>query len=261
MDFTSNFAALAPQAATRLGQEMDRNGFAVLPDFLSAAQLRQAQDQVLGEVDRRPSEFFALHGIESMDGTVLGGLGASSAFRQLLADLYRTAAGKPADDEERIFPVIRCLQGQSGRRESHFYHFDGSVVTALVPLFIPEGDSDCGHLISFANIRPVRRSVLANVVEKAVLHNRLSQKLTAFAVQRQLLKPMTIKLVPGNVYLFWGYCSLHANDWCAPHRLRATALYHFGDPHRDSALGRLLLGSDKRRAKLDYNGLRRAAPR
>jgi hypothetical protein len=79
---------------------------------------------------------------------------------------------------------------------------------------------------------------LFNIVEKAILHNKLSQKLTAMAVEREWLKPVTIRLVPGNVYLFWDYRSLHGNDSChPPHKPRATALYHFGDPHRDSALG------------------------
>lgn len=88
------------------------------------------------------------------------------------------------------------------------------------------------------------------------MHNGFSQKLIALAVRRGWLRPVRLKLIPGNLYLFWGYCSLHANDECHPDLLRATALLHFGNPHHDSALARLLLGANKRRAKLDHNGLR-----
>jgi hypothetical protein len=260
MDLTSNFASFDAQRLASLVSEMEKNGFAVLNDFLTSEQLVQARTYVMQEVNQREREFFAIHGVEAMEGSLLGSLGASAALRQMLAEIYRVGARAAASDEERVFPVIRCLQGESGWKESHFYHFDATLVTMLVPLFIPTGDAHCGDLISFPNIRPVRRNVLVNIVEKGILHNRISQKLTALAVKRRWLKPMTVKLVPGNAYLFWGYRSLHANELCNPHKLRATALYHFGDPHRDSALGRLVLGSNKRHAQLDHNGLRPVTP-
>ncbi len=62
--------------------------------------------------------------------------------------------------------------------------------------------------------------------------------------------------MPGNLYLFSGYRSLHANDECDPAMLRATILLHFGNPHHESLMARALLGANKRRAKLDHNGLR-----
>ena len=33
--------------------------------------------------------------------------------------------------------VMRCVQGQTGRKESNCYHFDASLVTALLPVEIP----------------------------------------------------------------------------------------------------------------------------
>ena len=32
---------------------------------------------------------------------------------------------------------MRCVQGQTGRKESNCYHFDASLVTALLPVEIP----------------------------------------------------------------------------------------------------------------------------
>lgn len=143
--------------------------------------------------------------------------------------------------------MIRFLQGRTGRKESHFFHFDATVLTALVPVVIPTEGAYCGDLISFPNIRPVRRSVSVNVLEKAVLHNTVSQKITSWLVRQGWLKPLRIKLIPGNIYLFWGYRSLHANDPCDPAKLRATALYHFGNPHRERWLAQRLLGRNQRK--------------
>jgi hypothetical protein len=56
-------------------------------------------------------------------------------------------------------------------------------------------------------------------------------------------------LVPGTIYFFWGYRSLHANQPCDPEFRRATALFHFGDPHARSFATRLILKLNKRRTK------------
>jgi hypothetical protein len=240
----------------RIAAEMEKSGFSMVKNFLSADELAEARIHVSREVKKSDGQFFAIHGCEVMEGSFLGSLGTSLEFKKMLTDLYALGTGLTPSATEGVFPVIRCMQGSSGRRQSHFYHFDATVVTALLPLFIPTGEQHCGDLISFPNIRPVRSSAFINLIEKGILHNRLSQKITAFAVKCRLLKPLILKLEPGNLYFFWGYRSLHANDYCDPGSLRATALYHFGDPHRGTWIGKFILGSNKRHAGLDPNGLR-----
>ncbi|MFL9814430.1 hypothetical protein D7241_14330 [Stutzerimonas sp. VN223-3] len=244
--------------AAQRAVEIDSNGFAVLENFLSPELLEQGQAFIEQQAEIRLGEYFAVHGIEAMNGSVLATLAASAPLREMLVELYRAQTGKEPSPTEQVFPVIRCLQGTSGLKQSHFYHFDATAITALLPLFIPTEGEHCGDLIIFPNIRRVRFNALRNVIEKALMHNTASQKMIALAVRRGWLRPIRLKLVPGNLYLFWGYRSLHANDQCDPDMLRATALFHFGNPHHDSLLARLVLGTNKRRAKLDHNGLRPA---
>lgn len=244
------------EAAAQWAAEIDSNGFAVLENYLSPAVLEQGRAFIEQQAANHHGEYFAMHGIEALGGSIMATLAMSAPFKEMMADLYRHQTGQDPSAAEQIFPVIRCLQGRGGLRQSHFYHFDATAVTALLPLFIPTEAEHCGDLIIFANIRPVRFNALRNVIEKALLHNTLSQKLVAFAVKRGWLRPIRLKLVPGNLYLFSGYRSLHANDQCDPAMLRATTLFHFGNPHHDSLLARLLLGTNKRRAKLDHNGLK-----
>jgi hypothetical protein len=45
---------------------------------------------------------------------------------------------------------------------------------------------------------------------------------------------ISIRMKPGSLYFFWGYRSVHTNEPCDPDKLRATALFHYGDPHQDS---------------------------
>ena len=251
----SEVTAMEPSAAAHAAQ-IDRKGYTVIEHYISPEQLELGRAFIQEQVASRGGEYFAIHGIEALGGSLIAGLALSPPLKETLAELYRLQTGQEPANEEQVFPVIRCLQGRSGLKQSHFYHFDATAVTALLPLYIPTEGEHCGDLIIFPNTRRVRFNALRNVIEKAVLHNTASQKLVAFAVRRGWLKPIRLKLVPGNLYLFSGYRSLHANDVCDPAMLRATALFHFGNPHHDSVLARLLLGANKRRAKLDHNGLR-----
>ncbi|UPQ82194.1 hypothetical protein M0M42_17605 [Pseudomonas knackmussii] len=251
----SGVTAKDTSAATQTA-EIDRNGFTVIENYISPDELEQGRAFIEQQAARHEGEYFAIHGIEALSGSIASALALSAPLKELLADLYRLQSGREAAATEQVFPAVRCLQGRTGLRQSHFYHFDATAVTALLPLYIPTEGEHCGDLIIFPNVRRVRFNALRNVIEKAVLHNTASQKLVAFAVRRGWLKPIRLKLVPGNLYLFSGYRSLHANDECAPDLLRATMLFHFGNPHHESTVARLLLGTNKRRAKLDHNGLR-----
>jgi len=144
---------------------------------------------------------------------------------------------------------MRCVQGQTGRKESNCFHYDASLVTALLPVEIPQEGDQRGDLLVFPNLRKLRKYVLVNVLEKALLQNKLSRKLISRAIGLGLLKPQRLQLVPGNLYLFWGYRSLHANEPCDPAQLRATAIFHYGDPHAGSLMTRLILRNNQRRAR------------
>lgn len=243
-------------SAAAQAAEIDRKGFAVIEHYITPEQLELGRAFIEQQAASHDGEYFAIHGVEALGGSMVAALALSPPFKDMLAQLYSLQTGREAVATEQIFPVIRCLQGRTGLKQSHFYHFDATAVTALLPLYIPTEGEHCGDLIIFPNVRRVRFNALRNVIEKAIMHNTASQKLVAFAVRRGWLRPIRLKLVPGNLYLFSGYRSLHANDECDPNLLRATALFHFGNPHHESLLARSLLGTNKRRAKLDHNGLR-----
>jgi hypothetical protein len=84
------------------------------------------------------------------------------------------------------------------------------------------------------------------------LDNPVTQMVLRRAYRLGLLKLKQIPMVPGNLYFFWGYRSVHANEACNPDKTRATALFHFGDPHASSRL-RKFTGRAKSRAKIDVS--------
>lgn len=242
----STFVAV-PQPAAELARSIDDQGYACIRNLLShdeLAQLRSFTDQ---QARLHAGEYFACHGEQALAGCSLLQLCASPTLQQLLADLYCLAAGRQSASPV-IFPVLRCVQGNQGRRESNCFHFDASLVTVLIPIYIPEQGEQRGDLMMFPNLRHASRSLLLNLLHKLLLQNPLSRGLLAWAIRLGWLKPLIVQLVPGSVYLFWGYRSLHANQPCSPGVIRATAILHYGDPHHGSRITRLIRRLTERRA-------------
>jgi hypothetical protein len=104
----------------------------------------------------------------------------------------------------------------------------------VVPIFLPNADpGNSGELVGLFNKRPFRRFVLANIIDKAVgqsgfYRSRILGKLDHADHLRR------VDMEVGNLYLFWGYRSLHGNMPCKSGALRATLLLHFGSPHGSS---------------------------
>ena len=192
-------------------------------------------------------QYFAHHGGAALSGTLLGVLGSAPELRVMLAGIHRQGSGRNAY-HQTIQVVLRCVQGRTGRYESNCFHYDASLLTALVPVEIPTQGEARGDLLLFPNSRRVRASVLLNVIEKALLQNKLARCAITLAIRHHWLEPFRLVLVPGNLYLFWGYRTLHANEPCDPASRRATAIFHYGDPHAGSLATRLILRHNQHRA-------------
>jgi hypothetical protein len=212
-----------------LVHELDTKGFTWLPNYVEDDALARMQMFVASAVDRSSQEYIHFKGPESLCGSGLDQLSSSPSFVKLMYDLFEHGTGKPAMKQE-FYQVLRCLTGNSGRKHSMIFHYDSYVVTALIPIQIPsQGRS--GDLLIYPNTRKLRSTYLFNVIDKILLGNPLTQKILRTCVGIKKLSPAHIKMVPGNLYLFWGYRSIHTNEPCDPDKVRATALFHYGNPH------------------------------
>ncbi len=241
--------------AKQLADEIDTRGFAKLSGVVPEQDLKQLRAWVDEQARKHQGEYFAYHGETMLGESLLGSYWTDPCLKSLLAGLYKHAAKRDAVSEQ-IFPVLRCVQGNQGKRESNSFHYDASLVTALIPVFIPTEGEERGDLMLFPNIRRVRAWVLFNVIEKALLQNKFTRSWIIKGMQHKWLKPYLLRLEPGNIYFFWGYRTLHANKACGPEVKRATALFHFGDPHTGSLATRLILwiNQDRARRRSDKTG-------
>jgi hypothetical protein len=114
------------------------------------------------------------------------------------------------------------------------FHFDSYVLTALIPIPVPDHGNP-GRLIIHPNSRGIRRTYLRNLVNKVLVDNRLSQTLFNAAYRRGSKRVIRLSLKPGNLYFFWGYRSLHTNERATP--MRSAPLHSCTTPTRMQIAG------------------------
>jgi hypothetical protein len=210
--------------------ELNDKGFGCIPNYLQPEDLQRMQSFVMSAVERSNNEYVHFNGPDEVSGSGLDELAQSPQFKKLIYELYERSTGKKAP-EEKFYQVLRCLSGQSGQKNSMIFHYDSYIVTALVPIKIPDAGM-AGDLLMYPNTRTVRKNYLFNAVDKVLLDNRLSQRLLRASVKSKRFSPVRIKMLPGHLYFFWGYRSIHTNEPCDADKVRATALFHFANPHR-----------------------------
>jgi len=237
-------AAVAPRS---IAEALDTEGFVCLENAINPEWLDRARAYVQHLVAEKGERYFALNWPSRESGSPADEITHDPEIKALLESLVRESRPSAGLDSE-IYNVLRVVTGDSsGSKKSLIYHYDNTVITALVPILIPKGESrHAGELLAFPNKRPYRSTAVGNIVEKSVVQsNWFRQRVTDKLSDGDL--PEIRHLVPGNLYLFWGYRTYHANFPVSPGMVRATLLLHHGDPHPGSLALKLLKARNLRR--------------
>ena len=218
--------------AGEIARALDTQGFVCVPNAISPESLDRARAHVEMLAARR-NGYFALNWPSREDNSPWQEMTGDPTIAGLLSELTKLGCPKAKVDPE-IYNVLRVVTGASGDAKSLCYHYDNTVITALVPVLIPEGPPrKAGELLIYPNRRPYRSSVFANMAEKAVVQSDWYRK--RFTQSLPDGETDEIKLLkPGNLYFFWGYRGYHGNFPVKHDILRATFLMHQGDPHGGS---------------------------
>jgi len=224
--------AVLDDPSALLVQDIERQGYAMLPNFVAPDVLAKMQRFVAGSIRNTNGEYAGLIGPDSVAGSGLDDLARSPPFRDMIESIYEGGTGMKAPPDE-FYQILRCLTGRSVSKHSYVFHYDSYVVTVLIPIEIPTAGKT-GDLLLFPNTRRLRKRYLSNLVDKAILDNFVTQWILRKLTVLGMLRVTRIKLIPGNAYVFWGYRSVHTNEPCDSGQVRATALFHYANPHADA---------------------------
>lgn len=219
-----------------LSLEMNATGVGTLHDVLSPDEISMSSAYIQRELDKHQRQLFIYAGHTWLGESPLAAFTESPDLLRILEGLYQRGTGRLAPDKT-IVPALRVLSGDQGLKASNLFHYDTYVVTALLPLIIPDGlNEPRGDLVMYPNLRKIRSSSTVNLAEKAFMQNSVTRRAFASPAIQRALGARVVPLQPGNMYFFWGMRSLHANKACLPHSVRSTVLFHFVNPHSGGAL-------------------------
>lgn len=225
----------------RIAGDISHQGYASIASYFAENDLEPLRKLIHETGDDPLGKYAKLQERSYLAGTLLAELPAAPQFQMLCRRLYELGTGLTTQ-ETGFYQVVRCLRGALGLKNSYRFHYDTYVLTVLTPIIFPD-EGPHGDLLMFPNMRPIRRMYLQNLIDKILVDNPISQRLLKALAKRRRLGATRIKIHPGNVYFFWGYRSIHANEPCNTEKLRATALLHFGDPYQGSKARALLRGA------------------
>ncbi|HEY4134461.1 MAG TPA: hypothetical protein VGO34_04535 [Alphaproteobacteria bacterium] len=225
----------------RLFADLQREGVACLEDAVTPEYLQLCRARVEELLREKGERYFTIiQPWKENPSFPFELLATDPAFLALMRNLSVRGHSPDSVAGQELYNVLRVIAGQDSGTRAFEFHYDATVVTILMPLFIPGGEPNkSGDLVALPLHRGYRRFALLNVIEKVLLQNPIAYRLYG----RRFGKGdrNVVKLKSGNLYFFWGYRTLHGNLPCEPNRRRATLLFHYGDPHRSSLLTKGIL--------------------
>jgi hypothetical protein len=221
-------------AADDIAATIDAHGVACIRNVVTDEWLDTARMWVHSYLPLASDEPLFVIDPAGVRDSVASRLAGHRAIESLLESV--AAVGYPDCKDSRIENELRIEVGTAAPKPL-WLHYDGPVVTMVVPIAIPSAaPGTSGELILWANRRPYRRLVVTNIVEKFICQSELYRKWFVRKLSRKPDSATVVPLTPGNIYLFWGYRSYHATLPVPSEALLATLMLHFGAVHGRSPL-------------------------
>lgn len=220
-------------------ESLNSNGFYCLRGAIGENLQKKFRKDIKKLVEFKGNRYFSIVDIISNPDLSFRIIDKDTDFKSFMTSLSKQALKREVLDTESL-NVLRVVSGKESDSQSFKFHYDAYAVTALIPIIIPNDEIESsGHLVSFPNMRKLRSSFFINLIEKFIFQNRFMRNVLSKKILSNLDKYVYV-IKPGNIYLFWGYRTLHANLQVGPLLNRATLLYHMGDVHPKSALDRFI---------------------
>ncbi len=233
-----------------LVQSLEDHGFAVINDYVSQTELSELHSFAQDQINANGGQYVDIRTLEGIRGTSVADIAKSSKFVNLCKKLSDAGLGRNSDAFD-LYHVVRLVKGSTGRKVAGVFHYDSFTLTIVLPIVVPKDGS--GGLLILGNTRRIRKWYIFNLLDKMIVLNRFTQKWLYWRSRRKG-RLMRLALKPGNLYVFWGYRTLHAQEPTDPNDLRATAIFHYGDPHTNSRLRNFIRNRRDLNKYGTYNG-------
>lgn len=211
---------------------INTSGFVEIENYISENELQALKKFIDTKLKENQNQYFFLTS-EGRERTLLND---ENFFKKIEELLKKTAVnfGIDIDENEKLYKVLRVVTGEKSKKVSLDFHFDAHLLTLLIPIYIPNREnSNNGNLVIIRNLRKLTKNIFVNIIQKIFYQSSVFKKVF---INTGIVKSEILNLKPGNVYMFNGFRTLHANHEINPRDIRATILIHYHDIFRDSYL-------------------------
>ena len=215
--------------------QIKKQGIAEINDFIDQKKLNELQNFIYNEINTKQKGYRGCVGAKNLESSPFKNIdsnyGITKIFERLLLQI-----SKFKRNDNKLYQVLRVLSGENqGLKQAYKFHYDAYVLTALLPIIIPNrADGMNGDFLYLMNRRKLHQNFLRNVFQKLIIQNPITQYFLRKKYIQKLLDIKICKLKPGNLYLFLGFQTIHGNGLCSPNSPRATLLLHYSDPFNEN---------------------------
>jgi len=210
------------------------NGYYSSNNIISDEDLSQLRNFIDLKLKEFPNKNFRLYE-DSFKNTVIDDKKFEDKINKIISEVLRD--NNINDYKKPNYKVLRVVSGVQQKKQAYLYHFDAHLITILIPIIIPNNKSGKnGDLVIFPNLRKVHKNLILNIIQKIFFQNFISRTLLNTKLLRKIFNYKLLKIKPGNVYMFFGFRSLHANLEIETFSTRATLLIHCYDVFENSSI-------------------------
>lgn len=211
-------------------ENIKKNGVAEIPGFLTKEKINELESFIHKELEDNPIGYQGRAGLDAFKNTPLYKIELETELLNILVTTHKGMHSKKFSDK-KLYKVLRVLKGDGCKNQAYKFHFDAYSITALLPIITPNRkDGNNGDFLFFRKKRRLHQNFLLNVLQKFIVQNIIVKKIVRKKFVSNFLGLKTLKVKPGNLYIFEGFQTYHGNAPCSEETIRATALFHYSDP-------------------------------
>ena len=164
---------------------LESKGFYCLENAIPKSTIRKFQKRIEYITNTKGKRYFSLINECKYIESPFRDLYKSDNLNLLLKELAKL--GSEIDfTKSETRNVIRIVTGEKTYSQSFRFHYDPTVITALIPILIPDGPVErSGHLVIMSNIRKIRSLSIINLIEKIFIQNIIAQRIIYFYVKHK----------------------------------------------------------------------------
>ena len=216
--------------------DIKNKGYLKLSDIISDFELNKLKEFTLEQIEKYEGKNFRLYE-NNFDKSIISEKEFNDKLSNLIKSLIETNYKSFINKKPNTYKVLRVVTGKKQKEQANLYHFDAHLITILIPIIIPKNKNDKnGDLVIFPNLRKVHTNLIINIFQKLIFQNIITRKLLSLSIIKRILKCKILKIIPGNIYVFNGFTTLHGNMEIDEGSKRATLLIHAHDVFYNSKL-------------------------